>query len=1181
MRLEGANPHARGFGEALLAGKSNYFIGNDRRLWRTNVPNFARVRYRNVYPGIDVVYYGRGNDVEFDFVVAPGADPRRIELAMSGSDLKLIVPRIYQGDREIEGRAVRTGDRVRFELAQYDRTRSLVIDPVIGFAALVGGGSSDVATAIAVDQTGASYITGFSNSLNFPSRVPPVYFGGSHAFVVKLSPDGSTVLYSSYLGGGHGSCISNPCNPVNLNTSDTANAIAVDGSGNAYVAGQTTSPDFPAVNPVQPFRGGLSGFVTKFGANGSVIFYSTFLGGSGPNNAHGIAVDASGNAYVTGETTTDDFPVRAALQPTHLGHLDAFLTKFSPGGSIVFSTYFGGVTDDAALGIALGADGSIYLTGWTYSVDFPIINALRPYPLGGGDAFIAKFTPDGSGLVWSTLLGGTGVDAGTAIAVDGAGNVFVTGRTSSRDMATVNAFQGSNTNPLVMKSVDGGTSFAAADAGIPLNISSLAVDPTNAAVVYAGTNGVFKTQDSGATWTNVLDKGVGYLAIDPSATSTLYAGGYGSIFKTTDGGATWKELKYGGARAQVLVVDPKNSSVVYAGSGGGANIDGLYKSTDGGQTWTTTSSSSGSGSAVKALAIDPSNSQVLYASIGNAFRKSTDGGANWSGPLQFGSGPITTEQIVTDGSGAIYVNYTGFLGPAILKSTDRGDSWTAIFHAADLTPSTGTVPQFGWLAADPSQPSTLYLATSVGLVKTSDGFAQWFVANQVGTLTSLAAASGSIYATSPTASDVFVAKLNADAQSYAYVTYLGGNGQNSGTAIAVDGSGNAYVGGATMANNFPLKNTFAGSRFVQNNGFVSKFAPDGSSLVYSSYVGAPVAGLTLGPDGGVHVTGGWTAPTFFTIQPTLPYHTDNVFRSDDGGGSWSGSTISGFAGGFLGQFVIDPQNSNHLFVAAAGRAFVSNDAGRSWSAAFDQFVSSVLIDPHTPSTVLFGANTGILKSTDGGITFHATQNAPFSPLWIVADPRNPGTYYTGGYPAAGNRTFFKSVDGGESWQPLTTPTGVTSPVSWMAVDSQSVVYAVTGRVFKSTDGGVFWTQLINAPNAASLIPDPFNPSILYLVGTSQFANGAGLFRSLDGGATFSVLNADVRTLAIDPVSGTMYAGSQHGGVLKSADHGNTWTATGLSIPLVTAIAVDPSTPGRVFAETTTDPVDVFVLKIVN
>src|SRR5258706_8048694 len=638
MRLAGADLRARGVGEDPRPGKSHYFIGNDPRQWRINVPNYARIRYRNVYPGIDVLYYGSARDVEFDFVLAPGADPGRIQLVLSSPDLKLREPKIYQGERIVAGSAVRKHNRVTFELAAYDRSLPLVIDPVIGFAALLGGASNGNGLAIAVDRSGATYVTGSTNSAILSGSVIAAG-SGPHAFVSKLGADGSTVLYNTYLGG-TGQDIG------------FGYAIAVDATGNAFVTGQTYSATFPGVNPAQrSLGGGSDAFVVKLGPDGSTLLYSTYLGGAGPDYASGIALDSAGNAYVTGTTVSDDFPTRGALQSKRGGHLDAFVTKYSASGALVYSTYFGGATDDSGLAIAVDGAGSIYLTGYTWSIDFPVKDAIKPVNPGGGDAFIAKFTADGSSLVWSTFLGGTGFDIGNGIAVDPGGNVYVAGTTYSRAFPTVSALQPTTASAVLRKSVDAAATLSPSDAGLPNAVSALAIDPRNGSTLYAAVAGnVFKSTDAGRTWSKSLNDPaipfINQIAIDPSSPSNVYAGSQGVVSKTTDGGATWKSIKYGGAIVMALAVNPKDSTV-YAGSGGGNSSDGLYYNADSGETWRRPSIG-GPAKAVKALAIDPANPATLYANVGNALYKSTDGGGTIA--------PLTTQFFPLVIPGAILID---------------------------------------------------------------------------------------------------------------------------------------------------------------------------------------------------------------------------------------------------------------------------------------------------------------------------------------------------------------------------------------------------------------------------------------------------------------------------------------------------------------------------------------------
>src|SRR5258708_27149769 len=835
MRLSGADLHARGVGEGPLPGKSNYFLGNDPGRWRTNVPNYARIRYRNVYPGIDVLYYGSARDVEFDFILAPGADPRRIQLVMSGPELKLREPKVYQGERLIEARAVRKHNRVTFELAAYDHAHPLTIDPVIGFASLVGDAGVDNGVAIAVDRSGATYVTGNYFGLNGVTQNGAV----PHAFVAKLSADGSTVLYNTYLAG-------------TGQDTEFGYAVAVDASGNAFVTGKTFSTTFPVVNPAQRSPGGGGdAFVVKLGPDGSTLLYSTYLGGSGPDYASGIALDSTGSAYVTGTTVSDDCPTRGAFQARRGGHLDAFVTKYSSSGAMVYSTYFGGSTDDGGLAIAVDSAGSIYLTGYTFSLDFPVKDAIKPVNPGGGDAFIAKFTPDGSSLVWSTFLGGPGFEQGYGIAIDPNGNVYVAGTTSSRDFPTVSALQPAAGSAVLRKSVDGAVTFAPSDAGLPNTVSALAIDPENGSNVYAAVQqiGVYKSTDAGLTWTKVLDVAKNdfftNLAIDPSAPSTVYAGSNGTINKSTDGGATWKSIKYGGGSVLTLAVNPKDSTV-YAGSNGN-NLAGLYLSTDGGETWRRPSLG-GAQKAIKAFAIAASNPSILYVNCGNQLYTSTDGGGSFTLlTTPFFPNQIPGAILVDPSNSALLyaVGYpkTGTGGSErIFKSTDSGKSWSDTgFSPAGL--SIGNQPAYVYISAlaMDAGTATIYAATSVGLFKTIDGFDHTAMVNSSGNLYQLtvsASAPGTLYAATPSSRDGFVARLNADGKSYQYVTYLGGTGDDGVNSIAVDAAGNAYVAGFTSSGDFPAKNAFA-HRSTINDGFVAKLSPDAATLSYSSFVCPP------------------------------------------------------------------------------------------------------------------------------------------------------------------------------------------------------------------------------------------------------------------------------------------------------------------------------------------------------
>src|SRR3989454_180590 len=434
LKILRASPNARvsAFGE--LPGRSNYFIGNDPTKWKTNIPNYSKVRYEGVYPGVDLVFYGSQGRLEYDFVLGAGVNPEVVSLGVEGAkktrlslsgDLILRVgggevvfqkPSAYQvkgdGRVAVAARFVLTGaKRVGFEVGPHDSRLPLVIDPVLSYSTYLGGTNSDQGIGIAVDSTGNAYVTGTTLSADFPTTAGAfnqtfnttacVTITGSRpcfdVFVAKLNPAGSALVYSTFLGG---------------RDDDSSTRIAVDVAGNAYVTGTTASSDFPLVTPL-PFpnnalQGSNDAFVTKLNATGSALLYSTYLGGTSTDQGLGISVDAFGSAYVTGCAGSADFPVSATpAQASNAGGGDAFVTKLSSGGATrVCSTFLRGTGNDPGPGIAVASSGNAYVTGITSSTNFPTVNPVQPANAGGSDAFVSKLNPAGSALVYSTYLGG-------------------------------------------------------------------------------------------------------------------------------------------------------------------------------------------------------------------------------------------------------------------------------------------------------------------------------------------------------------------------------------------------------------------------------------------------------------------------------------------------------------------------------------------------------------------------------------------------------------------------------------------------------------------------------------------------------------------------------------------------------------------------------------------------------
>jgi hypothetical protein len=456
MKLDNANTSPKMFGQDILPGKTNYFIGNDPEKWRSDIDNYKKVRYKEVYPGIDLIYYGNQRKLEYDFVVQPGVDPNLIHMSFEGAEklsldetgnLVLHVeggeviqdaPIIYQlkgGVRKrVEGHyQLLANAKVGFQLDKYDRTKPLVIDPTLTYSTYLGGTGEDDGRGIAIDSSGAAYITGSTFSTNFPtsSAFQGANAGSQDVFITKLNAAGSALTYSTYLGG---------------SGDDNGIEITVDSSGSAYITGETSSTNFPTSSAFQGANAGSQDvFITKLNAAGSALTFSTYLGGSGDDNGLGIIVDSSGSAYITGATASTNFPTSSAFQSSSGGGTDGFVTKFNAAGStLTFSTYLGGSGTDAGFSIAVGSSGSAYITGQTSSTNFPTSSAFQAANAGGNDTFLTKFNSAGSALTYSTYLGGSGSDIGRGIAVDSSGASYITGETASSNFPTSSAFQSSS-----------------------------------------------------------------------------------------------------------------------------------------------------------------------------------------------------------------------------------------------------------------------------------------------------------------------------------------------------------------------------------------------------------------------------------------------------------------------------------------------------------------------------------------------------------------------------------------------------------------------------------------------------------------------------------------------------------------------------------------------------------------
>lgn len=452
IQLTGANQHAQAHGIGALGSQSNYLLGDDPSKWLTGIGSNSRVRYDDIYNGIDLVYYGNQRQLEYDFVVAPGIDPSAINLAFEGAEgvsldtqgnlvLKTAhgsviqrAPSAYQeyanGRRAVESHFRLGADgQVHFEIGSYDPNKELIIDPVMSYSTYLGGSGPDSGQAIALDSAGNIYVTGFTSSNNFPTKgaAQGGLTGNTNVFVSKLNPSGTALIYSTYLGG---------------NDFDIGIGLKVDGSGNAYVVGVSTSDNFPTKGAFQARKGGASDtIVFKLNPAGSALVWSTYLGGTETDFGQGIEVDGASNVYVGGFTTSANFPIANALQGQHGGSLDGFVTKFNAQGSgLIYSTFVGGAGEDNVQGLAIDGAASVYLTGTTNSANYPTKNPLQAYG-GGGDAFLTKIAPLGNSYIYSTYLGGSNEDRFIGVAVDSSGNVYLAGSTTSTNLPTVRPAQ--------------------------------------------------------------------------------------------------------------------------------------------------------------------------------------------------------------------------------------------------------------------------------------------------------------------------------------------------------------------------------------------------------------------------------------------------------------------------------------------------------------------------------------------------------------------------------------------------------------------------------------------------------------------------------------------------------------------------------------------------------------------
>lgn len=893
VTLVGANPRADTTGEKRLSSQSNYFKGKDPSRWLKGVPNFGRVRFDRVLPGVDLAYYGNQGRLEYDLILHPGAKPSDLRLRIDGADttsldadgtLRLMTaagdirfqpPTVYQdtaGKRKMVPAAFKRlkNGEVGFRVGEYDKTRKLVIDPVLVYSTRFGSSSDDKIASLALDPFGDPIIV--TNVCGAGTQFPttpgaPRSTRGSDCDVVLsfFDPTLTTLQFSTYIGG------------TGDDTVDGTSNVQADSLGNVYIAGITTSSDFPVVNgrsaPAAPFAG--QGFLIRFQSGCQCILYSTFLGGTiGDNFADplALALDANGNAVVFGESGDPNFLfVNAFSGPIHTGYL---------------SVDSGATWSDSSTGLH------------TIDIREMVVPAASPntvYAAASGTGFSRSL--DGGANWTNQLLPGQAQS--TSIAVD---------PTDSQVVYVGTFFQG------VFKSIDGGNTFTQTNNG-------LGNQTTN-----------FSPNQSGAV--------VFSIAIDPTNPNTIYLGTFLGVYKSTDGGANWSAMNNGfnvvsgptsaGFRVFQLAIDPTSPNTIYAAvQTANPNTNrGIWKSTDGGNNWAITALNNRAGNVVsrsqnfRCVTIDPANPAVLYACSGAGIWRSPDAGTSWTKVINgYTTGALIplAHRIVIDptNSAKIYVATKGY---GVFRSTDGAASWFSsnagqpnldirtlvVFPNATSRVLLGSTNFDGFVVAVDPNGNTIQSSLMGG---------NSFVVPQ----SASADAAGAVYVSGETLStnlgtpgafqsapafyanagpdNTFTMKITAGGPPQ-WFSYFGGSTGGFGTVALgnfVDSSGTVWLTGYTGSTNLPIAGgayQSTGNVNLEGDAFIAQMSADGTSLLYSSYFGTPNnddegRAILVDGNGVLHVAG-------ISVSTDLPV-TSNAFQPAKGGGSNSQSQDAFYA----------------------------------------------------------------------------------------------------------------------------------------------------------------------------------------------------------------------------------------------------------------------------------------------
>lgn len=978
MRCTGASPDARLSAEIELPGTVNYLHGGDPESWKRGLPTFARVRYQDIYPGIDVLYSGHQQRLVSEFEIAPGADATQIQLQFAGST-GLVVDE--QGDLEVamnggtilQRRALvrqiggvakqsvpvrydRVGaDEVTIEVGEYDRTAALVVTVITDFTASLGSASAqDWCEGIALDAAGNIYVTGRTLAHDFPGSAGAAistYAGQTDAFVSKLTPSADTILFSSYIGG---------------NYIDSGVDIAVDATGAVYVLGETRSENFVttpgAYDRVLNVSGGSNPdlFLAKFSPSGDTVVYSTFLGGGDYESAGGIAVDASGAVSVCGVTDSDDFPVTpGAFDATRGSGTDAFVTKLnSTGSALNFSTFLGGTGDDEAWDLVLNASGNALVTGRTSSPEYPTTPGAFDRTYSGGDSFVTMLAANGATLSMSTFLGPD--STGQRIALGSGGTIYVAGETDAPSFPTTAGAYDRTFNGLQ-------------------DMFALKLSATGSSLVFSTFVG------------GVATESLRGLAVDSAG--AMHLSGYVNVggFPTTPGSHD-QSFNDGHFDSVAAKLSPTGAALVYGTYLGGAGLDrgyGVAIATNGEAIYIGETEAAGF-PRVGGLDLpeDFPNGYVtrLTSTLGTVVFSSFIGGVTGEG------GVDTGRAIAVDSGGFIYI--TGAAAepsfPTTAGAADTvfgSDYRLKEAYVTKIAPGGASLVYSTFLGGDGDDVGAAIQVDDAGIVTVAGDTCSVDFPETPGA-----------YNPAYGGCDIFAVRLSADGSSVLYATTFGGSSIEYCRGLGIDDSGSIFLAGETWSSNFPtvagaIDTTLGGPI----DGFLARISSDGTSLVYGTYVGgmgtdrvnslavdgAGVATITGNTGGDFPVTAGAFDTTF---NGGGDYGYDGfVARTNPQGNQLVYST---YLGGTNDDYL------NGIAIDATGAAYVTGAASADYPSVGPQ--------PSPPS----GASIVTKIAADGASLVYSTRIAGGTEGTAIAVDAD-GSVATTGYAS----TFFVTTPG--------------------------------------------------------------------------------------------------------------------------------------------------------------------------